>query len=923
MLIRSLELEHFGMFEDRVRVELGPGLNLVHGPNESGKSTLMKAIWNGLTMRARTTGERLAEIQPRSGDTPEVEVVFERGDAVYRVTKQFRGVNGTVHLVIDEGGSIQELAGDAAETELRTALGLAAQGKSRPSDRTLGVWPLVWVRQEHASKNPASELTSDANVSLSERLDELSSEILSGTGAEELYRAAEAEYLRYFTPTGRERTSAGAPLANARSRHEAACRELSRLQHVHVSHEQDVARVEMLGAELALRAAEAEARARETLALAERHRRVLELRHKLELARREHELAAQICEAASADLARRHELRASLDNQIAEQRSLTATLFEVSAGAEQADSEWRLAEDQRAEAEARHKEAVRRQDRLRARLEASRLEQALADARRSAERALEFERRIAEHEELLLGITIDRNTLDDLERLHRDAQRAHVRLAATSATLAIEAQRDLTLESEAGKAQLDEGRTWSKSARDTIEIEIAGVARIRVDHPHEDLHTLEAEVERANRALAGALAPAGAATIEEARLRLETRRTLEHEIESSRHKLELCAPAGRDALLTTIAELQESLHLATERIQQNSRAIDSPLPEGENQLVASITVAERAVANISAEVDQLENRTAALLEARIAQNEAKAVLTGKLEACTNRISELTSGLKQHEEQHGDDSSLVETESWSRRNLEEKQSMPGELQAVLEQIVDARLDEEVESSELARTQADELVIELRSELDRLHGRMHAGELYGLHDELDAARVAVEDSERELSRWTERAEAARLLFETLDECRTEARRSYLDPLRHTIAPLLADVFPSAQVEFDESYGILELGRGTVRTRAPEPHGLAGVDTFEALSTGAREQLALVVRLGMALVLGGNGGLPVILDDSLVHTDDIRFERIARVLAKASEQLQIIVLTWNHERYAKLGIAPERVVGLAPTRATHPRA
>ncbi|WP_305043322.1 ATP-binding protein, partial [Geoalkalibacter sp.] len=43
MILRSLELRHFGKFAERT-FEFRPGMNLVVGPNEAGKSTLIEAI---------------------------------------------------------------------------------------------------------------------------------------------------------------------------------------------------------------------------------------------------------------------------------------------------------------------------------------------------------------------------------------------------------------------------------------------------------------------------------------------------------------------------------------------------------------------------------------------------------------------------------------------------------------------------------------------------------------------------------------------------------------------------------------------------------------------------------------------------------------------------------------------------------------
>ncbi len=61
MILRSLEVEGFGHFAEKVQIgSLSPGVNVVGGPNESGKSTLARAIVRGLFDRRNVSGEGAA-----------------------------------------------------------------------------------------------------------------------------------------------------------------------------------------------------------------------------------------------------------------------------------------------------------------------------------------------------------------------------------------------------------------------------------------------------------------------------------------------------------------------------------------------------------------------------------------------------------------------------------------------------------------------------------------------------------------------------------------------------------------------------------------------------------------------------------------------------------------------------------------------
>jgi energy-coupling factor transporter ATP-binding protein EcfA2 len=83
MRLKSLYMGHFGLFRGRL-IEFGPGLNLVFGPNESGKTTLVDAIVVGLLARARKQGgslksipRALAHLKDRYGSDISLQMIIE------------------------------------------------------------------------------------------------------------------------------------------------------------------------------------------------------------------------------------------------------------------------------------------------------------------------------------------------------------------------------------------------------------------------------------------------------------------------------------------------------------------------------------------------------------------------------------------------------------------------------------------------------------------------------------------------------------------------------------------------------------------------------------------------------------------------------------------------------------------------------
>ena len=77
------------------------------------------------------------------------------------------------------------------------------------------------------------------------------------------------------------------------------------------------------------------------------------------------------------------------------------------------------------------------------------------------------------------------------------------------------------------------------------------------------------------------------------------------------------------------------------------------------------------------------------------------------------------------------------------------------------------------------------------------------------------------------------------------------------------------------------------------------------------GTREQLAVLARLAFADLLNENGKQsPIILDDAMVFSDDGRLDEMQRILDRAAERHQILVLTCHERAYFERGWATKRL-------------
>ncbi|MBX9759396.1 MAG: hypothetical protein K2Y29_11530, partial [Beijerinckiaceae bacterium] len=181
----------------------------------------------------------------------------------------------------------------------------------------------------------------------------------------------------------------------------------------------------------------------------------------------------------------------------------------------------------------------------------------------------------------------------------------------------------------------------------------------------------------------------------------------------------------------------------------------------------------------------------------------------------------------------------------------------------------------------------------AQIAQIEGRIESRGGEGLGERVAALSQDHALAEREAERIRSRAESLALLRQTIEACYEEQREQLQAPLRKRLQPFLNDLFPKAELTLDESFAVQRI----VRAGAAE--------SFERLSDGTREQIAVLVRLAMGALLHERGeDLPIILDDALVFCDDDRIELMFDALNRAARTQQVIVLTCRGKSFRTLG-------------------
>ena len=201
MKIRSLAINQFKKFTTPTSLnDIGDGLNVVVGPNEMGKSTLLDALRAVLFEKHSSKAQSITALQnDRNQAAPVVELAFEVDEGVYRIRKRFLK-KPYAHLFCPDG---RKLEGDESEDVLRDLLGFDEPGKSGTKAEALGMWNVLWVQQGQSFGS--LELPDSARSNLHSALESEVGAVLGGKRGRALLGVVEKLLSELVTSTNRPR----------------------------------------------------------------------------------------------------------------------------------------------------------------------------------------------------------------------------------------------------------------------------------------------------------------------------------------------------------------------------------------------------------------------------------------------------------------------------------------------------------------------------------------------------------------------------------------------------------------------------------------------------------------------------------------------------------------------------------------------
>lgn len=904
MRLTRVRAQNWRGLADRT-VDFAPGLNVLCGDNERGKSSFVDAIQKALSWdhtQRKTANDRLESIPPAGAPTarPTVSVEFELGSRRVIVTKVVASEKSKRECtleVVESGRPTQSLRGEQAEKRLAELLGvfrdagaLVASGQGNASA----------VMRDSLPPSIAGAVSIDdrGGLSLGERLEAVRLAVredkLSHLGKKEpkdpirdcIVKQSDHSELRD------EWASVAAALTAAR---------------------QSLASVEELRRQI-------ESRRREIAALApqvERSDELLSARRRL----RDRQMSA-LREKAQSEQVRSDRKRTleNLERQAEERSRLGAELTRLEEERVRINEELNAARRRVDDTRRRRREAGDRQNASRARWDDSRKRVEAIHARRElidrlAEReqcqkslaklaSLEAEATAAQARLAALGawprdaqIGQWRADFRDLDALRRDAA------GKLSLTLRLEKPARLTwLADQQPRPAIDVGSDEAAeiTAVRRITVSIEGVGSIEVYCGAEELSKiLDAMVER-ETSLTEKLSIFGvtASDLPDGFDRLEQRRI---EGQAAEQAAALARTAwieaetgigGKAAATRLLQEAESAVAAATARLAPLKELIPAGVDGA--ALGEFFDQESRRARDLEDEARAAELALASIAEEHQEADTLLTQLSTRLTDNGNRIGEIRNRL-----------ALFAPTAVAADAASELSQARVALAVAEAAVVDAneRLTElgpTVEESEVNGLEAslhssrerlhemDRAMSDLRGQLRTLCDRDPAGQVAELEERVGELEPRVHGVETELA-------GLALLEAALEHRRRRLAQELARPIDDLLSPWLTRIrgVPTHALFDPEQARITGI-------EETSPDGARRYFAFDDLSEGMKQQLALVARvmLTVALARKSGRGLLLILDDPLTETSPSRRPDLFQVLARAADDLQILFVTCHQD-------------------------
>jgi DNA repair exonuclease SbcCD ATPase subunit len=876
-----------------LKLNFHPGLTLITGANESGKSSLVEALHRTLFLRGNATGAPVQQLRSlQHSGHPQVTLNFEAKGRSWMLQKRFSGQSGTTSL---SGAGEPARLGSEAEEQLATLLGVDEIIGSRQAGRVLPTrWAHLWVMQGEGGRDLLK--LGGEHYDLRSLIDQLE------RGADAALQSPLDQQLH-----DRLEQLVSASLTTRGTRHQSV------LWHCEQALKASEERLASATAEL-----HDYEEASTSLDALDDEQRQLEQERKPQLEQEQNQLLDEQRQQAQAKAARQaleqqltplSQQRQQLQLQLRRLRETEQTLanqqqqnVRVTAGlerlqrllVEQSDAVKQLMlgrdqlEQKRSGLELRGQQLRRLEERLQ-------LEQRLTQLDRQQQQLLSWKR---QHKEITAALSNLRAPEHEALVTLQDQTRQLEALAIRSDAMA----SVVTLECSDQQVRLDDtpmepGESQRRTS--TFSLTVGKGVKLRIAPGGGDgLETIHREHQALTQTIQASLSHWQADSVAELeargrqRMELLTRQSLlqQQTPEADAHKVIQAEEASaRERLQSLEQELNDGAQATSEGLSpQDAEAIQQALITCRQHYRET----NERRQSLRQQLEQQET----LLKGQQQQQQA---LQLQREALTAEIRSLDQQRLALIRDHGDAERIT-------ADLQQLEEQIGNLQQQLKALPQADGSNNDPEAAIARRlnavqqqlqQLQERLQSLSSERGALRERCNSLGRRDPYAHAEEARTQLEQARRAHSNEALQVKAHLHLLNLFNTARSDLSQRYTAPLSRSIAHYLGPLLPQPDALCSLSYDAKN-GLGDLRLQRD---GLTL--PFANLSGGMREQLNAALRLALADTLrtGHDGCLPVLFDDAFSNTDPTRLQAVLSMLRQAADDgLQVVVLSCDGDPY-----------------------
>lgn len=893
MLLNSLQVAGLRCFRNPVTLtDFDERVNIIFGPNEAGKSTLVWALILAFCNRHDVGGEQIMAYRPWGTDlSPTIEVEFTAAGKRYRLEKGFLDQAKSI-LSEQTGGSYLRLAdGKRADERVREFMLARFPGRSLAKGSDWGLAHLLWMPQDK------ERLTSP---SLSRHMEDHLRQAVGATlftpRDNRLLQLIDDRYAAVFTPrTGRisakselsqvetEYKELECELKKARDRLESISTKSLQLEAREKNLHQHQQVIQEMEKELGVLTTQAEtvkqlksqvatAEAEQKAAL-ERWRLLQQDWDYIQSWGKKSQDAGQAVKDRKKELVFVRELVEKLQTQVtAKQKNLVELTQELKRANHKLTQAYKLRQSQGL----------------------------LTEISSIRERYIALSR--IEKEILNLRTKLGQQPVPTLEQL-QDAQKQQKQIEigqgqakAQGIQMNFRPDQDfkVTVITNEGKEEHSTSPKHPLTVTATcaeIQLEIATVGTFTIKSGAENLREILSQLTKAKNRLTATLHAYQVGSVTDLQQRYNWAQNIMQEIENL--KLKRANVLGE---YDSIDDLKQEGVLKNQQLKEQCDQLGIRLAELSLAPLADTAELEQQTKDLETKQDKDQKELEALREEFQKEENRQRTLEqeineyARLKQTANEEQEKRLAPYQGSKEELEQSlkkALDDKEQKTRTLTQLKKELPPDADSLERRAARKKL-------ELAKNQQKTLL--LREEIAALRAEisLHSEEgLYSKIGELEEKREIVQSQYRWLAA---QAQAIKLLHELAHARHETMLSSITDPIREGINDLVRRVTDQPNRSLELAADLSFSGIHVSNEELPQP-----VDVF---SIGTQEQMLLLARLALAHFLSADERQLVVLDDALVNSDGPRRERILSLLAEAADQrLQLVILTCHPDMYQQL--------------------